>query len=58
MGTETSEQKKNEWTNNRETELCMLEEEPQVNIQPDRIKGTLKKIAYWKTPGIKGIHGF
>ena len=40
------------------TELRMLEEYPQVNIQPDGLKATLKKIANWKTPRLDGIHGF
>ena len=41
-----------------ETELRMLEEGPQVNIHPDGLKPTLKKIANWKTPGLGGTHRF
>ena len=50
--------KKAEWINNIETELRMLEEGSQVNIYPDGLKATLKKIANWKTPGLDDIHGF
>ena len=50
--------KKAKWINNVETELRMLEEGPQVNIYPDGLKTTLKKIANWETPGIDDIHGF
>ena len=32
------------------TELRMLEEGLQVNIHPDTLKVTLKKISNWKTP--------
>ena len=41
-----------------ETELQMLEECPQVNIHPDGLKATFKKIANWKTPVLDSIHGF
>ena len=42
-----------------ETELQMLEEVPQVNIHPDRLKAAIKKIANWKKkPVLDGIHGF
>ena len=41
-----------------EIELRMLEEDPQVNIHPEGISVTLKKIANRKTPGFNGIHGF
>ena len=41
-----------------EKEWQMLEEGPQVNIHPDRLKATLKKIANWKTSGLDGIHRF
>ena len=41
-----------------ETELRMLEEGPQVNIHPDGLKATLKKIVNGKTPNLDGIHGF
>ena len=36
----------------------MLEEGPQVNIHPDGLKATFKKISNWKTPGLDGIHRF
>ena len=36
----------------------MFEENPLVNIYPDGLKATLKKIANWKPPGLDGIHGF
>ena len=39
--------KKAEWINNMETELRMLEEDPQVNTHPDGLKTTFKKIANW-----------
>ena len=39
------------------TELQMLEEDPQVYIHPDGLKATLK-IANWKTHGLDSIHGF
>ena len=41
-----------------ETELRMLKEDPQVNIDPDGLKAALKKISNLKTPGLDGIHGF
>ena len=41
-----------------ETELQMLEEGPQGNIHPERLKATLKKMANWKTPGFDDIYGF
>ena len=44
--------KKGEWINYKETELRMLEEGPLVNIHPERLKSTLKKIGNWKTPGL------
>ena len=50
--------KKAEWINNMETDLQMLEEGPQVNIHPDALKATLKKVANWKTPGLDSIRGF
>ena len=46
--------KKAEWLN-METELQMLEEGSPVNIHPDELKATLKKIANWKTLGLDGI---
>ena len=36
----------------------MLKEGPQVNIHPDRLKATLKKLRNWKIHGLHGIHGF
>ena len=37
----------------------MHKEGPQeVNIHPDGLKTTLKKLANWKSPGRDGIHGF
>ena len=41
-----------------DTELRMLEDGPQMNIHPDGLKATLKKIANWKIPGQNGIHEF
>ena len=41
-----------------ETKLWILEEGPQVNIHPDGLKATLKKISNRKTPGLDGIHRF
>ena len=41
-----------------ETGLQMSGEGPQVNIHPNRLQTTLKKVANWKTPGLDGIHGF
>ena len=31
----------------------MLEEDPHVNIHPDALMATLKKISNWKTPGLE-----
>ena len=36
----------------------MVEEGPQVNIHPDKLKSVLKKIAKRKTPDLDGLHGF
>ena len=49
---------KAEWINNMETELQMFEEGPQVNIRPDVLRATLKKLSNWKTHGLDGIHRF
>ena len=43
---------------NMKIELRKLDKDPQVNIHPNGIKPTLKKIANWKTLSLDGIHGF
>ena len=41
-----------------ETELRMHEEGPQLNIEPNALKATLKKISNLKTPRFDNIHEF
>ena len=36
----------------------MPEEGPNVNIDADAFKSTLKKISNWKTPRLDGMHRF
>ena len=47
-----------EWINKMKNELKGIEEGPKVDIHLDSLRITLKKIAYWKTPGYDGIYGF